>query len=67
VVLTALDLESGERRWTTPLAGAREARPDASELAISRAGHVAYRAGSGEFWVLSLETGAVEWTLHEKE
>ncbi len=68
VMLTALDLESGERRWTTSLAANREARADAgaSELAISRGGHVAYRAGSGEFWVLSLETGAIAWTLHEK-
>lgn len=69
VVLTALDLESGERRWTTPLPQTTDAgaATGGSELAVSRGGHVAYRAGSGEFWVLSLDTGAIEWTLHEQE
>jgi len=69
VTLTAFGLESGERRWTTPLpaANAAGAGEGSSELAISRGGHVAYRAGSGEFWVLNLETGAIEWTLHEQE
>jgi outer membrane protein assembly factor BamB len=69
VALTALGLESGERRWTTPLSSGDAAGDAAgsSELLISRGGHVAYRAASGEFWVLSLETGAIEWTLHEQE
>jgi outer membrane protein assembly factor BamB len=68
VRLTALGLESGERRWTTPLPGTADATAAAaSELAISRGGHVAYRAGSGEFWVLSLDTGAIEWTLNAQE
>lgn len=68
VALTALGLESGERLWTTPLAQKSAAGADSgsSELAISRGGHVAYRAASGELWVLSLATGAIEWTLHEE-
>ncbi len=69
VVLSAFGLESGERRWSTALpsmSGASDATV-AGELAISRDGHVAYRAGSGGFWVLNLLNGAVDWTLHEKE
>ncbi|HTQ06335.1 MAG TPA: PQQ-binding-like beta-propeller repeat protein [Polyangiaceae bacterium] len=69
VVLSGFGLQSGERRWSTALPslnGASDATV-AGELAISRDGHVAYRAGSGEFWVLNVLNGAVDWTLHGKE
>ncbi len=75
VVLTALELASGERRWTTALPGSTSvtssapsgSENQAGELAISRRGHAAYRQASGKLWVLSLDTGAIEWSLECKQ
>jgi hypothetical protein len=69
VALTALELTTGERLWTTRLPNS-SGRPSASvpesgrtELAIARGGHAAYRTASGELTVLNVDTGAIEWTL----
>jgi hypothetical protein len=74
VALTAIDLPTGERRWTTVLPESTDGRSSTpvaegsqNELAMALRQHVAYRTASGELTVLNLETGAIEWTLACKE
>lgn len=68
LLLSAFDLATGERRWTTPLPSPSGGVDDVAAggegaLAISRGGHVAYRAPTGELFGLDLDTGAIEWKL----
>jgi hypothetical protein len=72
--LTGLALTTGERLWTTRLPDPTDSRSGPptvaggqNELAVARAGHVAFRTAAGDLTVLNLETGAIEWTLACKE
>ncbi len=74
VALTGLELNTGERLWTTALPESNDGHSSApvaqsgqNELVVARGGHAAYRAASGDLTVLNLDTGAIEWTLACRE